>query len=89
MMHMTMIGLAIVAYSLFIALIWSERVRDEREGLLRLLAGRAAFMVGVTVAMVGVVAQSLKDQLDPWLVLTLSAMVLTKTIGIMYNRINK
>jgi len=89
MLHMTMIGLALVVCSLFIAFIWHEHVRDEREGQHRLRAGRTAFMVGVTVAMIGVAVQSINDTLDQWLVLTLSAMVITKTVGLLYNRINK
>lgn len=83
---MLLIGFAIV-FALFASFVWREKVRDEREGLHRMLAGRMAFLVGAGMLVLGIMVQSWRHALDPWLALTLGAMIVAKIIGRIYSRI--
>lgn len=85
--HMMMIiGLALIFF-IFVSLVWREKAADERESLHRYIAGRFAYLTGVTILTAGVIVQSLRHALDSWLVVTLVAMILAKTIGSLYGRI--
>jgi hypothetical protein len=79
--------LLILAFIIYVSLLWKEKSTDEREELHRLNAGRISFITGATVLIIGVVVQSLKHNVDPWLVFTLSAMVLAKIASRIYSRI--
>lgn len=74
-------------FGVFASLIWRERAHDEREGFHRMFAGRVAFLVGTTMLIAGIVAQSVRHELDPWLVLTLGSMIFAKVLGLMYGHI--
>lgn len=78
--------LVVVAFTAFVALVWREDARDEREGVHRSVAGRAGFMAGALALMVGIIAQSYQHSIDPWLVISLGVMTLTKLIVLVYNR---
>lgn len=85
---MIMVMVLIVAFSIFAIFIWRENSRDEREGFHKIIAGRAAFLAGSAVLVIGIIIQSFQHRLDFWLVLTLAIMVLAKIAGIIYGRIN-
>jgi hypothetical protein len=85
---MMALGLVVV-FAVFAGFIWREHTRDERELLHRMIAGRVAYLVGAGVLVVGIVLQSLSHTLDPWLILTLGAMVLAKIIGIAHSRTHR
>jgi len=44
------------------------------------------FIVGAGVLVVGIIVRSLEHKLDFWLVITLTAMVLAKIVGLIYSR---
>ena len=77
----------VALFLVFAAFVWRERSRDEREGLHRLLAGRLAFLAGAAVLVAGIVVLSLRHALDPWLVITLAAMLLSKAGALIYGRL--
>lgn len=83
---MMIVGL-IVLFALFASFIWRENSKDEREGIHKMMAGRIAFLVGTTVLVIGIIVQSLKHNLDLWLVLTLGAMILAKVTGLIYSEL--
>lgn len=85
LLMMMVLGL-IVVFVIFAGFIWRENSRDEREGFHRMMAGRFAFLAGAAILVIGIIAQSLRHTLDPWLVLVLGAMILTKIIGLIYGR---
>ncbi|MDQ3076883.1 MAG: hypothetical protein M3Q63_02420, partial [bacterium] len=62
----------------FATFILRENVRDERDGMHRLLAGRMAFLLGSITLVIGILVQAYSHTVDIWLVLTLVVMVLTK-----------
>lgn len=78
-------GLA-VAVAVFGIFLLRERANDEREGLHRLIADRFAFLAGGGVLTLGVILQSLRHDLDPWLSGALASTVLVKVIGLIYSR---
>ncbi len=74
----------LIVFVVFGVYVWREQARDEREGIHRMLAGRVAFLVGTSVLLLGVIVQSVRHQLDPWLVVGLGVMVLTKMLALSY-----
>lgn len=85
---MMMIAGLIVAFALFASFIWRENARDEREGLHRMFAGRIAYLIGAGVLALGIIVQSVRHELDSWLIITLAAMILAKIAGLIYGRIS-
>lgn len=77
-MHLMLMSGLIVLFAAFAGLVWKERPRDEREIMQGMRAGRYAYLVGMLLLVVGIIVQSIQQSIDPWLVSTLGAMVLTK-----------
>ena len=75
---MAIMGGVLVVFAVFASFVLREDVQDEREGVHRMYAGRTAFLAGATVIMLGLAVQSWNDNVDPWLVVALVAMVLAK-----------
>ncbi len=71
----------VVVCGVFVSFVWREKVRDEREVVLRMNAGRAGFLVGVGIATIGIIVQSFSHTVDVWLVLVLAGMVIGKIIN--------
>jgi len=86
LLMMMILGLVAV-FALFASFVWRENHRDEREGLHKMMAGRAAFLVGTALLTLGIIVQSLSHNLDPWLVLTLGGMIVAKVISLIYGQI--
>lgn len=78
-----LIGLAIV-FVIFAIFVWREKPQDEREEKHRLIAGRVGFLVGAGILVAGIVIETLKHELDSWLLLTLAAMILGKLLATLY-----
>ena len=55
-----------------------EGAGDERETVLRMHAGRAAFLSGVIVLTLALVIQGLAHAIDPWIPAALAVMVFAK-----------
>jgi cobalamin synthase len=84
-MFMSLVLLAfIVAFILLAGIIWKETTGDEREQLHRQVAGRISFLVGTGLLVTGIIVQTLQHQLDPWLLIVLCGMVITKLIARLY-----
>ena len=73
-----MLALALVLFGIFASFILREKTFDERDSLHRTLAGRNAFLAGAAVLMLGVIVEGYSHDVDPWLVIALIAMILTK-----------
>lgn len=84
MMFMAALVVLLVAFAFFASFVLKERPMDEREEVHQAFAGRIGFVVGVGVLIVGIFFQGLAHKLDPWLVLALSAMVITKMVARFY-----
>jgi peptidoglycan/LPS O-acetylase OafA/YrhL len=78
MMYMTVLAVVVAAFGVIAAFMVKERAGDERDESHRSFAGRAAFLVGSGILVIGIVAQTFSHTLDPWLVAALAGMVLAK-----------
>ncbi len=83
--EVAVIACLVVVFGLFVALIWREAPRDEREAIHQLRAGRFGFIAGASTIMAGIVVQSLTYMLDPWLLASLGAMVIAKALSFIYS----
>lgn len=84
-MFMSFIVLAfIVAFLLFAGLGWREAASDEREEQHRQFAGRISFLSGTGLLVFGIIYQSIQHRLDPWLLIVLCTMVITKLLTRLY-----
>lgn len=80
MVQMMVLALAVIAFGALAIFVVHEGDGDERDDTHRALAGRAAFLAGGAVLLLGIVLESIAHALDPWLVVALAAMVCAKTI---------
>ena len=72
-----LVGL-LTLFCIFALFVVREQAQDEREALHRMYAGRAAFLAGSLVLVVGIIAQGSRHAVDSWLVSALVIMVLAK-----------
>lgn len=84
---MMMVLALVVVFALFASFAWRENPEDEREDLHKMKAGRIAFLAGTALLALSIIVQSFNHNLDPWLVLVLSGMILVKVIALIYGRI--
>ncbi len=64
-------------------LVWSgfvmyEKAIDEREVMLRMHAGRVAYLSGIGVLLIALIVQGFNHAIDPWIMLALGVMVVMK-----------
>jgi cytochrome bd-type quinol oxidase subunit 2 len=85
MVVMCMLAVTLGLFALFASFILRERTDDERDDQHRTLAGRNAFLVGAGMLTLAIVTQGYKHDVDPWLVVTLISMILTKIITRMWS----
>ena len=78
MMVLALLVAALVAAGFFAAFILNEKAIDEREDVHRALAGRAAYLSGSAVLILGILVQSVSHAVDPWLFIALVAMIVSK-----------
>lgn len=70
-------------------LVWAgfvmyEGAADEREAMHRMNAGRVAYLSGVAVLTIGLIAEGLAHHSDPWIGGTLAVMVISKLVARLY-----
>ncbi|MBI4067758.1 hypothetical protein HY407_05225 [Candidatus Gottesmanbacteria bacterium] len=84
---LSMLVIVLIAiFGMFVSIVWKEQVRDEREVLHRMLAGRFAFLVGSSILVIGIIVQELRHVTDPWLIYALSGMLIAKIVGMLYGQ---
>lgn len=77
----------IISFLTFAAYLFREKSSDEREAIHILTAGRISYLVGVGTLILGVIAQAIKHDIDPWIVIALCAMVLSKLLSRIYSNL--
>lgn len=75
----------IVVFLVFVGVVWRERAGDERDAMHMQKAGRLSFFVGISILVAAIILEALMHDIDPWLLLALSGMVLTKIISRIYH----
>ncbi len=78
MMVLCMLAIALALFGIFASFILREGSIDEREDQHKSFAGRNAFLAGAGVLTLGIVVQGYTHTVDPWLVVALIVMVVTK-----------
>lgn len=84
MVQMTLAVVFLILFSVFAVFVMGERTNDEREQLHKLLAGHTAFLIGSALLAIAVLVQAMNHDIDPWLVVALGGMILTKLIGMIW-----
>jgi signal transduction histidine kinase len=78
------LALFVVAFLVFVGLVWRSRAVDERELAHQHAAARVSYALGVNVLAIGIVVQSYMYELNFWLPLALGVMVLAKICASIY-----
>lgn len=79
-----------VMFFIFTGFIWKEKVHDERDQIHLMRSTRFAYLLGIAVLIIGITYQTTMhdfNTVDPWLVITLAIMLLTKVLSLVYHRI--
>lgn len=82
-----LIVVIILAFLAFSGLVLKEKSSDERETMHIMLAGRLSYLVGIGVLIFGIVMQAFNHGIDPWLVIALCAMILSKLLARIYSNL--
>jgi hypothetical protein len=78
MMVKGMVVAVLVGFALLAGFVLREQPQDERDRMHQTLAGRNAFLAGLSVLIAGLVTQGLAHAVDPWLVAALVCMLIAK-----------
>jgi len=68
------------AFALYAGVVFREQARDERDSDHLYKASRWGYLVGVVALSVIIVVQDVLHQLDPWMLVVLGLMVITKLV---------
>jgi hypothetical protein len=71
---------------LFGHLVWREHQGDERERFHKIHAGRFGYLVGLGVIGMAIIVEGVAGSVDPWLIVSIGAMIAAKIMGLLYNR---
>ncbi|MBI5613382.1 hypothetical protein HY947_00490 [Candidatus Gottesmanbacteria bacterium] len=83
-LHPFMVPFLVVLFIFFTGLLWKESPGDEREQLHKLIASRFAYFASIAILIFGVILQSFKGEVDPFLILGICIALLAKIIGRIY-----
>ena len=64
-----------------------EKTSDERQQLHRFIASRFAYFASVTVLFLGIIYQSAYNAVDPWLIIAVCVILLSKIAGLVYGHL--
>lgn len=75
-----------VNFGLFASFIARERAKDEVRSFHGMVAGKAGYLTGGAILVYGIIMQTFRGELDPWLVITLGGMILIKIFALIYGK---
>jgi L-asparagine transporter-like permease len=81
-----MVALALVTLLLIVwtGFVMQETAQDEREVVLKMRAGRVAYLSGLGFLALALIVQALSHDIDPWIATALAVMVLAKLLTRLY-----
>ena len=82
--EMTVLLIASILLVLWAGFVMQETAHDEREVVLKMKAGRVAYLSGLGVLMVALIIQGLAHSIDPWIAGALAVMVVSKLLTRLY-----
>lgn len=83
-LHLFMIPSLILFFVIFAGVVWKEKTTDERQELHKFIASRFAYFASVSILVIGIIYQSIYGSIDPWLVIAVCVILLSKIFGLMY-----
>lgn len=86
-LHPFMVPFLVVLFIIFTGLLWKEKPGDEREQLHKFIASRFAYFAVVATLIVGIVMQSFKKEVDPFLIIGICVALLAKILGFIYGHL--
>ena len=86
MLHMCILGILVAMVGVFAGLVLNEKVADERERDHKDKAGRVGYTAGLLVVTLGIIVQTFKEMNDPWLLIVLLVMVVSKIVARVFFR---
>ncbi len=86
-LHPFMVPFLVVLFIFFAGFLWKETPGGEREQLHKFIASRFAYFAVITTLITGVILQSFKGEIDPWLVIAICIALLAKIAGLIYGHI--
>lgn len=86
-LHLFMVPFLVVLFIIFAGFLWKETSGDEREQLHKFIASRFAYFAVITTLILGVVFQSFKGEVDPFLIIGICMALLAKILGLIYGHI--
>lgn len=87
-LHPFMAPFLVVLFIIFAGLLWKETPCDEREQLHKFIASRFAYFAVIAALIVGVIFQSFKGEVGPFLIIGICIALLAKILGLIYGYIN-
>lgn len=87
---MPMMGEMVVLLAVtMLLMVWAgfvlqENAADEREVLLKMHAGRVAYLSGLAFLMLALLVQGIESRIDPWIAGALAVMVVSKLLTRLY-----
>ncbi len=82
--QMTALVLVTSLLLLWAGFVIQEKAHDERETVLKMKAGRVSYLLGLGVLMIALVVQGMAHNIDPWIILALAVMVVSKLLTRLY-----
>ncbi len=76
--------LVVVLLVLWAGFVLQENAQDEREVVLKMHAGRVAYLGGLGFLMLALVVQGMNHAIDPWVAGALAVMVVAKLAARLY-----
>ncbi len=83
-LHPFMVPFLVVLFIVFVGFLWRETPGDEREQLHKFIASRFAYFAVITTLITGIIFQSFKGEIDPWLIIAICIALLAKILGLIY-----
>ena len=86
-LHPFMVPFLVVLFIVFAGFLWKEVPGDEREQFHKFIASRFAYFAVITTLITGVIFQSFKGEVDPWLIIAICIALLATIFGLIYGYI--
>ncbi len=83
-MHPFMVPSLVILFIIFVSLLWKEKPGDEREQFHKFISSRFSYFAVIATLIIGVIVQSIKGLIDPWLVIAICIALLAKILGLFY-----
>ncbi len=86
-LHPFMIPFLVVLFIILAGFLWKETPGDERVKLHKFIASRFAYFGTIAVLIIGVILQSYKGEIDPFLIFAICIGLLAKILGLIYGHL--